>query len=225
LTNTPAKHKKITLRQVLTCLRTKICWEVPLFTQVHYWNEKDTYIGICHKKQHEEAKNIIRVLPTLLKERFGNKIEAWFEDETLAQASFNQFDDHTKKVITNSFCDYAHFAEGANTNLSDAEIQNLRNEGRLEDELNRYQEEYEDESVDSDTEEKEDNIKASEEWVFNLEDMFKLEPAIRAGPHRDQDSLATNATGASQASRLAARMEIDEDEDSTEQQTGEKGDG
>ena len=84
---------------------------------------------------------------------------------------------------------------------------------------------YEDESEDSDTEEKEDNIKASEEWVFNLEDMFKLEPAIRAGPHRDQDSIATNATGATEASKLATTMDVDEEEDSTERQTGEENNG
>ena len=72
---------------------------------------------------------------------------------------------------------------------------------------------------------KEDNIKFSQEFVFDLEDMFKLEPAVKAGPHRDQDSLATNATGASQASRLAAEMDIDEEEDSTERKTGEKENG
>ena len=91
----------------------------------------------------------------------------------------------------------------------------------MEDELNKYEEEYEDESEDSDIDAKEDNIKFSQEFVFNLEDMFKLEPAVKAGPHRDQDSLATNATGASQA----AEMDIDEEDDSTARKTGEKGDG
>ena len=48
-------NERITLRQVLSSLRTSACWEMPIFTQVHFCQKIEEFIGICHKNEKQEA--------------------------------------------------------------------------------------------------------------------------------------------------------------------------
>ena len=63
-------------------------------------------------------------------------------------------------------------------------------------------------------------MKFQNEYVFELDYLFNLEPPhTRAGPHQSDETLATNATGASQAT--ANLININD----TERQTGEEENG
>ena len=72
-------NDKITLLQVLTSLRTSTLWDTPLFTQVHFSDKHDEYIGICHNNERAEALLISCNIIPLCIAHFGDKARYWFE--------------------------------------------------------------------------------------------------------------------------------------------------
>ena len=201
------KHNEedLTLRQLLTSLRTHKCWKVPIFTEVRYWKRKEEYIGICHRNECAEAQLIVENLPTLCIARLGEKAREWFtcsKLETLDQITF----DHTsKKIINNSECEYGFLDRGV-SRYSEAELEALRIQGleALEEVLETARDELSsiDDSINEDKRARNVEEEFEREYIFELNYIFNLTPPIREGPHRSGDTLATLATNASQATKM-----------------------
>lgn len=149
-------NEQITLRQVLTSLRTSVSWETPIFTQVHYCQKIEEFIGICHKNEKQEALLITQNLVTLCIAHFGENARGWFDLQAIEMSQSVQYDPETRKMIENNQCDYSHLIKDSRYRISDAEYQAIVDSDEtdlLQEILARYKEEA------SDSDEKEDTKK------------------------------------------------------------------
>ena len=214
--------QEISLLQVLTSLRTRTSWDTPIFTQVHFSDSHDEYIGICHNNERVEALKISRNIVTLCIARFGDDARTWFHNWAIEKSASVRFDFDTKKIVDKEECDYGHLILDTGDQLSDAQAQAIIKErGRdgLLAELERFKEEYESDD-DDEKMEVEEETNNQEEYVFELDFLFNLEPPhSREGPHRCDESLATHATGASKATLNLNRL------NDTVRQTGDDENG
>ena len=129
----------------------------------------------------------------------------WFEERSIEAAGSVRFDHDTKKLIDEDICDnLQRLILNAGKYMSDAQTDQIiteRGKDGLLEELERYRAENS-ESDDEDTKNKEDNDTEDFErkYVFELDYLFNLEPPhTRSGPHQSDETIATNATGASKA--------------------------
>jgi hypothetical protein len=198
---------EISLKQVLSCLRTSKSWKTPIFTQINFSNTESNYIGICHNGEKKEARLIAENLIPLCLARFGDNASEWFEHQAIQLADDVTFDHEKKKLVDNSICEYLDLIKTGRRDLSDAELQAMEDDGEY-----YFDEEMMDEGSDMSDErseselydfEKEDEENFEKEYIFDLELLFNLEPPYhREGPHQENSTYATFATGASKASRL-----------------------
>ena len=198
-------NEHITLLQVLTSLRTRTSWRTPMFTQVHFSNDHEEYVGICHDNERREAILISNNIIPLCIAQFGEDSRRWFDERSIEAAGSVKFDHETKKLIDEDICDdLQRLILDAGKFMSDAQTDQIiteRGKDGLLEELERYKAENSD-SDDEDNKNREDNDTEDFEktYMFELDFLFNLEPPhSRLGPHQSDETIATNATGASRA--------------------------
>lgn len=62
-------------------MNTKDHWEKPIFSVIDLTTKVENF-SICYKDQHEEANQTIHYRFVLLCEKFGDRVNAWFDRYT-----------------------------------------------------------------------------------------------------------------------------------------------
>ena len=236
----PVEHKgqEVTLWQILSTIRSKTdpLYREPLFSQSNTtW--KGNTVGIVHKNEEEEAKQLINNLCPLMQFFFGPEADDWFDDVTLEVNDSVVYDPESMRVVNkfgrvdaddNDECilkDMHYKLAGMSTPI----IRKLQNEGKsLEENIADNQDNStidSDRSLDS-LEQKEkldesDEEMNEQEYTFDLSKMINFEPPLGVGPHKDKyeiRSQKTNASGFTTASKYVA--DLTGEEEPSEQKTG-----
>lgn len=196
-----------TLKQILTTLRTHTNWGFPLFSQINTTN-KGEILGICHRGQRREAEEVVQNLYVLLKSKFGSEVKVWFTTEVV-RASADTSWNSTSLTITNNGYDtefrdiYSDKYHTQRYSCSDAHLAAKIQAGATAEDLDEYI--CDSDSLESDESDSEN--KHTEQFQFDIDNMFNPDPVIRAGLHFDSASVKSNATGGTNATQLAGTPE------------------
>ena len=194
------KGDKLTIRQILTTVKTRNNWREAIFTQVNTTWTGDT-VAICHRAEEREANQFIQNLLPLMRGFFGSgMIDHFFEDDVIEANENIEVDFSTKKIVDKSNSQVDDLSLFQFMGISQATLRTAREQGRSDEEIRRMQEEESlDEQGDMDNEWRfvatEEEPKS--EWVFDLSKIFDSAPTINLGPHNEEASLASNKTDTS----------------------------
>lgn len=198
----PFEHNgdTLTIRQILTTVKTSSNWRESLFNQINTTWTGDT-VAICHKSEEHEANQFIQNLLPLMRGFFGkDTIDHFFEDDVIEANENIEVDFQTHKIVDKSNSQIDDLSMFQFMGISQATLRTAREQGMTDEEIRRLQEEESlDEHGDMDNEwgfvATEDEPK--EEWVFDLSKIFDSAPTINLGPHNEEASLASNRTDTS----------------------------
>ena len=159
-------------------------------------------------------------------EKFGTEARKWFSRGALEAAKDLKYDGTTKKVIDHSKNSLDLIIPSIGTNkLSRAQRQKCITDRMPIEDIEALQLE-EEKDEDTDDEEEEDgcefgdkNRDFEDNYQFELDALFQMEPTIFTGPHQDDGSIFTNAT-ASTANTISNILP--EDQEPSVQKTGEE---
>ena len=194
------KGDTLTIRQILTTVKTSSNWRESLFNQINTTWTGDT-VAICHKAEEHKANQFIQNLLPLMRGFFGSDtIDHFFEDDVLEANENIEVDFKTHKIVDKSNSQIDDLSMFQFMGISQATLRTAREQGKTDEEIRRLQEEESlDEQGDMDNEwgfvATEDEPK--EEWVFDLSKIFDPAPTINLGPHNEEVSLASNRTDTS----------------------------
>lgn len=94
----PLPDQPTTGKQLILSLKCQSNYECTLFNQIHEQRDK-AILGICHTDQLAEATMVSGHLHTILKEKYGRKINPWFLPSTIAASEGYYFCSTTGQIM------------------------------------------------------------------------------------------------------------------------------
>ena len=218
----------LTIRQILTTVKTRNNWRESLFNQVNTAWTGDT-VAICHKAEEHKANQLIQNLLPLMRGFYGSTtIEHFLEDDVIESNKNIDVDFSTNKIVDKSNTQVDDLSMFQFMGISPATLRTAREQGRSDEEIQRMQEEESlDEQGEMDTEwgwvATEEEPK--KEWVFELSKIFDSAPTINLGPHNEDVSLASNKTDTSMYTNTTNThqnaVEIEQEKKTSEEESNE----
>ena len=125
------EDNKITLQQVFTTMRSDQSILVPVFTQLHWCTNEQSWVGICKKSNFKLATMLSesKILARLMITRFGKLAEAWFPNSLLNLAAKLKFDENTKELIGKLTYEFAPLTHMQTSNINDEQLMALFGHG------------------------------------------------------------------------------------------------
>jgi hypothetical protein len=192
----PLPDQPTTCKQLILSLKCQSNYECTLFNQIHEQKDK-SILGICHKDQEAEANMVLGHLHTIVNDKYGRRIDAWFNQQTIACSEGYYFCSKTGQIIHDDDDNEEDLFEGFCTTNSPALTANARAKGEtIEDEYDGNLDDIDLEDVD------EPPLKLDMEIMFNITNLGD------GGGYDDALSVGTMLTSTSKATAIINQIEV-----------------